>query len=596
MWGKLFKKIKNKRFFIQISLTAGVSVIITTITVSLFVINMSEDVYLDAYKDFNHKIMNQVSNEYYQLHEDTVNILTSAQESKSMREYFTKNNASDAEEGKIIYQMQKQLANYRILNQKVSSNIMSVGLNGKKYAPGAGAASDSASEILASDIIQDAILHADQITYYHAKEGYTDNTKGEDVIMAVKVLRDYSTKAVYGVAIITMSEEEFASYYESLIDGTINKLYCIDQNGKVMSSNDSDYKNTKIEDINNILSGRDTETQFKAVIDNNDYALEVVKLPFMGFRFVSLIDESSLMAKINFLPSVIIFALAISISISIIVIFLIRKYFHPLNEIIEHVPAIIEGDFDNSIQVQSSGEIMELAEAFNYMLEGLNTYVDNVVKLESEKKLAEIHALQMQINPHFVYNTLTSIKFLMWQNKNKQAIEAMDAFIQLLRNTLSSDDEYGSVQSEINSLKNYVMIQNIRYNDKVSVSYHIKKDSEDMIMSKMLLQPFVENAFFHAFTGQENATINIFASIKNGCLIFEIIDNGAGMDIEKVKTILINDEQKKKGLSGLGIKNVNNRIKLLYGDDYGVKVSSIMGQGTMITIVLPLIKKEGTKT
>lgn len=180
----------------------------------------------------------------------------------------------------------------------------------------------------------------------------------------------------------------------------------------------------------------------------------------------------------------------------------------------------------------------------------------------------------------------------MWQNKNEQAIQAMDAFIELLRNTLGSDEEYSSVQSEIDNLKNYVMIQNIRYNDKVSVSYHISEECKGLEIVKMLMQPFVENAFFHAFPDQEHATINIFARIKKDYLVIEIIDNGKGIEKEKLQLLLESDHNMKKGLSGLGIKNVNNRIKLLYGDDYGVEVSSILHQGTIITIKLPVLQKK----
>ena len=592
MSSKLKQILINKRFFIQISITAGIAVIIATMTVSLFVISLSEEVYLDAYKDFNDKIMDQVSNEYYQLHVDVVNVLTSAQNSKSVKEYFTKNNLSTVEEGRIIYTMKEQVTDFTILHQKVSSNMMLVGFNGKKYSPAAGSGTDSVEEILSSAIIQDARSHSNQITYYYSNNGFTGNTKNTDVIIAVKVLRDFSTKEEYGVAIITMSENEFATYYASLIDSKINKVYCVDNNGNIISTNTSKYARTEDDKIIDLLIDYDNEEQFEADINNSKYAVRVVNFPFMEFKLMSMIDESALMAEINFLPPVLIFTFAISILLIGIVILLLRKYFTPLNVIVDHIPEIIKGDFDNPIKVNSSGEIMELADAFNYMLDGLNNYVDNVVKLESEKKLSEIHALQMQINPHFVYNTLTSIKFLMWQNKNEQAIQAMDAFIELLRNTLGSDEEYSSVQAEIDNLKNYVRIQNIRYNDKVSVSYHISEECKELEIVKMLMQPFVENVFFHAFPNQEHATINIFARIKKDYLVIEIIDNGKGIEKEKLQLLLESDSNMKKGFSGLGIKNVNNRIKLLYGDDYGVEVSSILHQGTIITIKLPVLQKK----
>ncbi|MFV0379896.1 MAG: sensor histidine kinase [Anaerorhabdus sp.] len=589
MWSRLINTIKNKSLFIQISITAAIAIVIATTTASLFVLNLSEKVYLDAYRDFNDKIIGEISTEYYQLHEDVVNVLTTAQQSQSVKEYLTNSNLSSLEENRIIYNMQKQVKNYAILNQKVSSNMMIVGLNGKKYSPGSGLDSDSPKEILDSDIVKDALLNPNKITYYYATGGFSKNTKNLDVVIVIKVLKDYYTKENYGVAIITMSENEFSSFYDSLIDSKINKIYCIDKNGVIVSSNSSGYVGKVDEELNKFIEVNDKNKYSKVKYLDGMYSSNIKVLPYMNFELLSMIDESALIKEVNFFLPVIAFTVLSSLLFTIIVVMLIRKYFQPLNTIIDHVPTIIEGDFDSLIEVNSSGEIMELADAFNYMLDGLNSYVDNVVKLEKEKKLSEIHALQMQINPHFVYNTLTSIKFLIWQKKNDQAIIAMDAFIELLRNTIGNDEEYSSVKKEIENMKNYVKIQNIRYNDKVSVSYHISEGCEDIKIIKMLMQPFVENSFIHAFKEEEFATINIFISVKSENLIIEVIDNGKGIEKDKLSDLFNCKSSSMNGLSGLGIKNVNDRIKLLYGDNYGVSVSSVISKGTIVTIKLPII-------
>ena len=211
------------------------------------------------------------------------------------------------------------------------------------------------------------------------------------------------------------------------------------------------------------------------------------------------------------------------------------------------------------------------------------------MKIQKEKRKAEISALQMQINPHFIYNTLSSIKWLVWQENKSKASEVIDAFISLLRNTISNKNEMITVSDEIENLKNYVLINHVRYGDKINVNFFVMPECEGYIIPKLILQPFIENAFFHAFTDRDSGSIHVFVNKNNENLICEIIDNGIGMTSEDLKNIYTGNHKKNNNFTSIGINNVNDRIKLIYGDNHGVNITSEPERGTIIKLSLPAI-------
>ena len=225
------------------------------------------------------------------------------------------------------------------------------------------------------------------------------------------------------------------------------------------------------------------------------------------------------------------------------------------------------------------------------MLDGLNNYVHEQIKMQKEKRKAEIHALQMQINPHFIYNTLASIKWLMWQGNIEKSTETIDAFISLLQNTISNKNEMITIIEEIENSKNYVLINHVRYGNNINVNFFVVPNCEDYIIPKLILQPFIENAFFHGFTDKSTGSIHVFVNEQGGNLICEIIDNGVGIANEDIKNILRKSSKKHEHFTSIGVNNVNDRIKLLYGDDYGVTITSELNKGTTVKVIIPAQKE-----
>ena len=216
----------------------------------------------------------------------------------------------------------------------------------------------------------------------------------------------------------------------------------------------------------------------------------------------------------------------------------------------------------------------QLTSTYNTMIRDINQYIEQIVSIEKEKRTAEIHALQMQINPHYMYNTLASIKWLAWQQDTKKTTEVIDAFISLLRNTISNTDEFITVEQEIRNLENYVKINQVRYGDHVKVEYYIPVQCMELRLPKLILQPFVENAFFHGFPEGRTGCIQIFARLEERYLRFDIEDNGVGMNAETLMSLKQKEKIKGEHFTGIGVNNVDDRIKMIYGMDYGINIVS----------------------
>lgn len=220
------------------------------------------------------------------------------------------------------------------------------------------------------------------------------------------------------------------------------------------------------------------------------------------------------------------------------------------------------------------------------MLKELNDYVGQLVETQKEQRKAELAALQQQINPHFLYNTLASVNILVQRGSKEQATETIYALISLLQNTISNVNETITVEEELINLKHYVYINQVRNGNRVKVEYFVSPDCMTAKVPKLVLQPFIENAFFHAFTVKTSGYIYVTIMKDRDMLHCEVVDTGDGMDLDNKETIPASTGGRQL-FSGIGIRNVHDRLMLLYGEPYGVTISSTPGQGTKVSIKIP---------
>ena len=210
--------------------------------------------------------------------------------------------------------------------------------------------------------------------------------------------------------------------------------------------------------------------------------------------------------------------------------------------------------------------------------------IEDIKKYEKQKRVAELSFLQAQINPHFLYNTLSSIRFLISMNQVEKAEDMLYKFTRLLRSILPKASDMISLEEEIKNIKNYVELQKMRYPDCFDINYDIDTSILNFQVPSFILQPIVENAIFYSMEKENNkGIINIVGYRVEDSIRITIKDNGIGMSKDKVSSVL----KKESSINRVGVINVHERVRLNYGKEYGLKIDSIEGKGTKVTFILP---------
>lgn len=262
----------------------------------------------------------------------------------------------------------------------------------------------------------------------------------------------------------------------------------------------------------------------------------------------------------------------------------------PTQELLESMKALGKDDRYPRVQVVTSDEIGMIGMEYNKMAENIETLIEKVYKMELTQKQAEIEFLQMQINPHFLYNALDTISWMALEKGNQEISEMVIALAELLRATIQKEG-FITLREEMNTVKDYLLIQEERFGDKISVVYDIEKRTEECLVPNFILQPLIENAIIHGLEpklGKGQLHISIF--IQNNQLYFEIEDDGAGMEQEEIQNLY---EQCRENSTNkaIGLKNVYRRLLLCYGENSLLKITGGKGEGTKICFSIPVKKQ-----
>lgn len=260
----------------------------------------------------------------------------------------------------------------------------------------------------------------------------------------------------------------------------------------------------------------------------------------------------------------------------------------PIQRLCDSMERVQEGDFSVSdIVVDSENEIGSLTKSFNVMTQRIHELMAQNIREQEAKRKSELKALQSQINPHFLYNTLDSIIWMAEGKKNEEVVLMTASLARLLRQSISNEDELVSIGQEIEYARGYLTIQKMRYKDKLEFWIEVEPSILNIRLIKLVLQPVIENAIYHGLKYKESRGLLLVKGfMKNGNAILQVIDDGVGMDQETLDHIY---ERHKVDYhsNGVGIYNVQKRLQLYYGNEYGIVYESKPGEGTTATITIP---------
>ncbi|TXK83976.1 sensor histidine kinase [Paenibacillus sp. N3.4] len=266
-----------------------------------------------------------------------------------------------------------------------------------------------------------------------------------------------------------------------------------------------------------------------------------------------------------------------------------RKLAVPIRMLYYDISRVEMGDLTVRSKVKGNDEIGSLAAKFNAMVIRIADLMSNVIYEQQKKRDAELVALQSQINPHFLYNTLASIRFMLAKHDPEKVDSVIVALVKLLKMTLTRHDEFITVRQEIDILKQYVYIQQARQGAGLEVFFEVEDSMLNCLTIKLLLQPIVENAIFHGIEPKGSQGVLFIRGEQRGTdVMFEVSDDGIGF---ANSMHILNTTSALHG-KGIGLRNVHNRIQLYFGEDYGLEVHSEVGVGTTVRIRMPAIYEE----
>ena len=235
-------------------------------------------------------------------------------------------------------------------------------------------------------------------------------------------------------------------------------------------------------------------------------------------------------------------------------------------------------------------EVQNLSASFGHMVRKIQQLMVTVRSEEVNLRKTELKALQAQINPHFLYNTLDSISWMCERGKNAEAVEMVGALAKLFRISISKGHELIPIRSEVQHAQSYLQIQSVRYRNQFAYRFEVDEDCLDFLCNKITLQPIIENAIYHGINGLvDEGEITIRVTSEGEDILFIVEDNGVGMEPEQIAEIFT---RKPDGKAGIGIKNVNDRLKIWFGERYGLHIESEPDCGTRVTVRMPKVREE----
>jgi len=416
--------------------------------------------------------------------------------------------------------------------------------------------------------------------------------KRKNIVLG-KAIKKKEDGNIIGYMLMTVDEEKIQSIYRDLSNNMSADMFVLDKNHVVISSVKESARVGDVFSEQEILQrlGIDRYVlktgESDSVVYNKTIGDQWVLVSVLPSTYLHS-DSGTMMRNFIFVG---ILGIAFGILITAIVSYSIIS---PINRTIVGIKAFETGQMDIRVKVDGNDEITILAKQFNRMAKQISRLLENIREAERQKRKLEIKALQAQINPHFLANTLNMIAFIAKLKNEGSIVTLVNAIIELLRGSMKNDDHLQTVSDEIELLKNYITIQNYRLMNKFDVAYDIDPAIESNLIPKFVLQPIVENAIIHGVEpSNRRGLIEIRGYQEKRKMIFEITDNGVGIDRAELPQILMNQKNEgKERFTGIGIGNVNDRIKLLFGNAYGLEMRSAKNEYTTLIIKLPMKRRD----
>jgi len=577
-----FKSIQS-----SIAFAFSCLLLLSIATTSLIGYRLSVQAVENNSKSYMKEVINQVNTNIQSYVDNMENISLLAMTNKDVKYYISNNSFISDEESRPYEKRISDLFQSILYTRKDIASIMVFGYNGRFV-------SDRRITLLNPNAhLQDQAWYKNAqlaggksvLSAPHVQNIIRNEYRW--VVSLSRELKNVDGLTADGIFLVDLNLSVINDLCRQINLGPKGYVFIVDQDGNIVYHPQQQliYSNLRTEPIDRVRTAA-SGTSFQ-VNDEEGKRFYSVKDTNFGWKIVGVAYETDLIGYKSTLGNTLLITFGAVVVSLVVSVALSRRLSRPIRDLQRSMRLVEKGNFDVKTEVTQMNEIGQLARTFNMMVGQIKNLMQEIIATQENKRRSELQALQAQINPHFLYNTLDSIVWMAEQKQHEEVVLMTSALARLFRAGITKDQELVPIRVEMEHIRNYLLIQKMRYSHKLD--YRLEFD--DAVLNdrtpKILLQPFVENAIYHGIRNKpDKGTIVIRAKERDDQIVFEIEDDGLGMTEEQLAKIgkAGDGEYRSKGI---GISNVDERIKLLFGPAYGVRIRSEREAGTCVTIAIP---------
>ncbi len=400
------------------------------------------------------------------------------------------------------------------------------------------------------------------------------------------------TDTVQGILLIHLNYTGLKLLLDGVTLGNEGYIYLIDGNGEIIYHPRAQLIDSGLEHENNRAVSEYRDGIYQETFQGEERVITVKSVGYTGWKLIGVAPRQTV--SLNSLKTqllVVFVAAFILFLMSLVNSYISSRITTPIRKLELSVNEIEKGNLNAKVDAEGSYEIRHLGQSVQNMAKQIQVLMADIVSEHEKKRKQEFDTLQSQINPHFLYNTLDIIVWMIENEKPDQAVKAVTALARFFRISLSRGKSIITVKDELEHVRNYLMIQHMRFKNRFSYTIEAEDEVLDLASLKLMLQPLVENAIYHGMEFMDGDGEIFISAWKEGeDLYLKVSDNGLGMTEEQVARLFSDTPHtgSSRG-SGIGVKNVNERIRLYFGSEYGLSIESEPDEGTVVTIHLPAV-------
>lgn len=418
---------------------------------------------------------------------------------------------------------------------------------------------------------------------------FTVKAQGNASVSLLRRVNNYNGKFV-GVMELMIDEQQINQMFSDF-ESKDMQFFLMDPSGQIVSCSDKTRLGESLVNKNYY--------EFVITHNNEGHIFDVDGLPYLviskeydklGYRLVGMIPKQKIVWEVGQLIWIIILIGLAGILVAFLLVkWTAKQTTRPLERVISVINSVSHGDYSARVRLHTQDEFGELGSQLDEMIDNTVRLMDLIRYQSEQKRSYELENLQMQINPHFLYNSLETVCGIIEAGEEKLAIRMINYISRFYRGVLSGGDTLVTIDQEVQITLRYLEIVKIRYCNSFEFDYHFPEGMIQAKTPKLILQPIVENSIVHGFLGKKShGSLRIRGWLREDKMIITVTDNGCGISPEQLRRIMAGEHRKSYNGGGFGLRSIDERIKLVFGDKYGLRIKSKDGIGTQVSIFLPL--------